>query len=155
MRARIYLTLSALCLLSAVVNAQTVPALVNYQGRLANPDGTALATGDYQLTFRVYDSATNSGGLVWGPQMFDSVAGQGHGGRIPVVQGYFNVMLGPVDTNGVSLDTAFNATNRFVEIRVGTNSPNVWSTERFQPRMTTARTYLVNVHFATPQAYEH
>jgi len=124
MRTKIYLTLLALCLFSASANAQTVPALVNYQGRLANPDGTALATGDYQLTFRVYDSATNSAAtnLVWGPQVFDGVAGQGHGGKIPVVQGYFNVMLGPVDTTNRSLADAFTATNRFVEIQVGTNS---------------------------------
>ena len=106
-----------------LIKAQTVPALVNYQGRLANPDGTALATGDYQLTFRVYDAATNSTGLVWGPQVFDGSTGAGRGSRIPVVQGYFNVMLGPVDTNGVSLANAFNSTNRFVEIRVGTNNP--------------------------------
>jgi hypothetical protein len=121
----LYLALAAGLASTNLANAQTVPPLVNYQGRLANPDGTALATGDYTLTFRVYDHATNSfsTNLIWGPQVFDGVAGQGHGGKIPVVQGYFNVMLGPVDTNGVSLDTAFNGTNRYVEIRVSTNNP--------------------------------
>jgi hypothetical protein len=118
-----FVALTVLLLSAAAGTAQTVPALINYQGRLANPDGTALATGDYTLTFRVYDSATNSAGLVWGPQVFDGVAGQGHGWNIPVVQGYFNVMLGPEDTATNSLANAFNATNRYVEIQVGTNNP--------------------------------
>lgn len=107
--------------------AQTVPALVNYQGRLANPDGTPLATGDYALTFSVYASATNPStaatNLIWGPQVFDGASAAGHGGRIPVVQGHFNVILGPVDVHGVSLAEAFSTTNRYVEIRVGTNAP--------------------------------
>jgi len=112
-----------LLLAPALINrAQSVPALVNYQGRLLNPDGTALATADYQLTFNIYD-ATNNGNLVWGPQVFDGQAAQGHGLRIPVVQGYFNVMLGPVDTYGASLASAFNATNRFVEITVSNHLP--------------------------------
>src|ERR1041384_5477132 len=76
-------------------SAQSVPALINYQGRLSNPDGSPLATSDYQLTFNIYDSSNISGGLVWGPQIFDGQSAQGHGSRIPVVQGYFNVMLGP------------------------------------------------------------
>jgi len=103
--------------------AQGVPPLVNYQGRLSNPDGTPLATADYQLTFNIYDSATNSTGLVWGPQVFDGQAEQGHGPRIPVVQGYFNVMLGPVDTSNRSLADAFYATNRFVEVTVSNHAP--------------------------------
>jgi hypothetical protein len=45
-----------------------------------------LATADYQLTFNIYDAATN-GALVWGPQVSDSQTAQGHGPEIPVVQG--------------------------------------------------------------------
>ena len=67
--------------------AQSVPPLVNYQGRLSNPDGSPLPTADYTLTFNLYDAATN-GTLVWGPQVFDGTAAQGHGAKIPVVQGY-------------------------------------------------------------------
>ena len=47
----------------------------------------------------------------------------GHGPRVPVVQGYFNLMLGPVDTNNVSLAEAFGAANRFVEVTVSTRPP--------------------------------
>src|SRR5262245_57758505 len=83
-------SLFILLVLGQAAWAQTVPAMVNYQGRLSNPDGSPLATADYQLTFNVYDSATNAAGLVWGPQVFDGSAGAGHGPKIPVVQGYFN-----------------------------------------------------------------
>src|SRR5262249_12012486 len=57
--------------------SQTVPALINYQGRLADSNGVALPTSDYQLAFNIYDAATG-GNLVWGPQVFDGTAGQGH-----------------------------------------------------------------------------
>lgn len=83
-------------------HSQNVPALVNYQGRLANPDGSPLPTADYTLTFNIYDAATN-GALVCGPQVFDGFAAQGHGPRIPVVQGYFNVMLGSVKAKTLKL----------------------------------------------------
>jgi len=103
--------------------AQTVPPLVNYQGRVANPDGSALNTANYQLIFNIYDAASG-GGLVWGPQVFDGTAALGHGALIPVVQGYFNVMLGPVDVTGRPLAGAFNASNRFIEVTV-TNHPPI------------------------------
>ena len=118
-------TIAAVIIYLQFVNAaraQSVPPLVNYQGRLANPDGSALPTADYQLAFKIYDAATN-GALVWGPQIFDGTVAQGHAARIPVVQGYFNCMLGPVDTNGISLANAFNASNRFVEITITNHAP--------------------------------
>ena len=102
--------------------AQSVPSLVNYQGRLANPDGSPLPTADYTLTFNLYDAATN-GALVWGPQVFDGAVAQGHGARIPVVQGYFNVMLGPQDTTGRSLSDAFSNPTRYVEVTVSNRPP--------------------------------
>ena len=76
-------------------SAQSVPSLINNQGRLSDSNGVALPTTDYQLSFSIWD--TNSGGnLVWGPQIFDGVQGtNGHGLKVPVVQGYFNVILGP------------------------------------------------------------
>ncbi len=115
----------AICLVlsSASLHAQTVPPLINYQGRLSDPDGSPLPTADYALTFKIFDAPTN-GTLVWGPQIFDGTTGlSGHGSKIPVVQGYFNVMLGPVDVFTNSLLTAFSGSNRFVEITVGTNNP--------------------------------
>ena len=56
--------------------AQTVPPLINYQGKLVNSNGLPVSTGDYQLRFRVYDAVTN-GNLIWGPQIFNGQAGPG------------------------------------------------------------------------------
>jgi hypothetical protein len=111
-----------LILLPLQLFAQSVPPLVNYQGQLSNPDGSPLATANYQLTLKVYDAASG-GNLVWGPEIFDGNAGLGHGAMIPLVQGYFNVILGPSDTSGNSLGGAFNATNRFIEVTVSNNPP--------------------------------
>ena len=107
---------------TATVLGADVPPLINYQGRLSNADGSALVTSDYALSFSVYDSAQN-GSIVWGPQIFDGATGIGHGPRIPVVQGYFNTMLGPDDTNQLSLAKIFSVANRYIEIKVGTNGP--------------------------------
>jgi microcystin-dependent protein len=102
--------------------AQSVPALINYQGQVLAADGTPLATGDYTLTFQIFDAA-DGGTLIWGPQVLDGAGSAGHGPRIPVVQGFFNVMLGPVDTAARPLSGAFQAATRFLEIKVGTNDP--------------------------------
>ena len=106
----------------ATAQSPNVPQLINYQGRLANADGGALVTGDYALSFSIYDSAER-GTKVWGPQVFDGVTGSGHGLKVSVVQGYFNTLLGHVDTNGIPIAAAFGSNNRFIEISVGTNPP--------------------------------
>jgi microcystin-dependent protein len=96
--------------------------LINYQGQISNPDGTVPATADYELSISIHDAETG-GSLVWGPQKFNGSSGVGLGLKVPVVQGYFNVLLGPVDTLGRSLGTNFTSDTRYIEIKVGTNSP--------------------------------
>src|SRR5689334_14383542 len=100
--------------------AQVVPPLINYQGRLTDAQGEPLPTADYVLSFSVYGSSSG-GDRIWGPQMFDGNSGRGHGPKIPVVQGYFNVMLGPEDTNRASIALAFAGSNRWVQIILGNN----------------------------------
>ena len=80
------------------VAAQSVPPLINYQGKLVNSNSIPLPTGDYELRFSIWDAATG-GTQVWGPQIFNGQAdpGLGLGPKVPVVQGWFNVTLGPVD----------------------------------------------------------
>ncbi len=111
-----------LCAFAASVLSQSVPPLINYQGRLANPDGSPVSTADYQLSFRIYDAATN-GALVWGPQIFDGLAAQGHGARVPVVQGYFSVILGPSDINTKSIADSFTGPNRYLEVTMSNRPP--------------------------------
>jgi hypothetical protein len=114
-------------LLAAVAAAQqSVPPYVNYQGRLTDASGNPLATGDYALKFTVWDSATG-GTQVWGPLWFDRAAGQvlsnGHKYRVPVIQGYFNVMLGEVDDASRSVLTAFNDASRYVQVEITAGPP--------------------------------
>ena len=108
-------------LVSVRIEAQTVPPLINYQGKLVSSNGLPVSTGDYELRFRIWDAATG-GNLVWGPQVFNGQSGPGFGPLVPVVQGWFNVMLGPVATNSVPIANAFTGTNRFMEIQLGTNA---------------------------------
>jgi hypothetical protein len=90
---------------------------------LTDANGNALPTADYMLTFKIYDAATG-GSLIWGPQVFDGTTGTtGHRGKVPVVQGYFNLMLGETDTASRSIADAFNGATRYVEVQVGGNNP--------------------------------
>jgi hypothetical protein len=88
-------------------SAQSVPPLMNYQGHLTNANGQPLATGQYTLTFNVYNVPTG-GATVWGPQAI----------MADVVDGYFNVVLSTDSTGGDSITTAFIAQPRYVSIRV-------------------------------------
>ncbi len=112
-----------LALVAVAAGAQSVPPLINYQGRLANADGTPLPTSDYSLTIRLWNAPTG-GVSVWGPQCFDGEVGPGHCVRMPIVQGYFSVTLGPIDTNGASLASVFSASNCFVEVSIS-NRPAI------------------------------
>ena len=98
--------------------AQLVPEYLNYQGLLKAADGSPLATGNYTIEFNVYDQANPGGNKVWGPFLFDGNAGNGHSRRVPVVNGGFNVIIGPKDTGGHSIANAFTGPNRFIEIRL-------------------------------------
>lgn len=102
--------------------AQSVPEYVNYQGLLKAADGSPLATGNYTIEFNTYDQA-NGGTKVWGPFLFDGGPGNGHGALVPVVNGSFNVIIGPNDTDGDSIADAFNGPNRFIEIKVNGGAP--------------------------------
>ena len=78
--------------------AQTVPPLINYQGKLVSSNGLPVSTGDYELRFRIWDAATG-GNLVWGPQVFNGQSGPGFCPLVSAVQGWFNVIFGPSDIN--------------------------------------------------------
>jgi hypothetical protein len=100
------------CLLLAALSltgtAQTVPPLINYQGKLTDAQGNPLPDGDKSVSFTIYGSAAGSD-TIWGPQTFNSV---------PVAQGYFNVMLGPSDSGNRNLVDAFSGPDRYVGISV-------------------------------------
>ena len=79
---------------------------VNYQGRLAAPDGTPK-NGTFGMTFAIYDAASG-GNLVWGPESHSAV---------PVTNGLFNVGLGSLTSGGIPT-TVWNG-DRYLQITVG------------------------------------
>jgi len=98
------------------------PPYVNYQGLLNGANGQPLPTGNYGIEFSIYSQA-QGGTRVWGPFVFDGGAGAGHGPIVAVANGHFNVIIGPLDTAGNSLASAFATPNSFIEMRVNGGSP--------------------------------
>jgi len=102
----------------------SVPQLINYQGYITNAEGKGI-TGTYKIKFRLYDSITK-GNILWGPQTFNSV---------PVVQGQFNVILGPLDEAERSIDYAFNSDNNcYLGMKVGDKNSNLNDIVEITPR---------------------
>jgi hypothetical protein len=101
------------------------PAYLNYQGRLNDAAGQPLATATYTLEFNIYNDpvGTNPTNRVWGPFILDGGAAAGHGAAVDVINGRFNVILGPADTTGRSIRDAFEAENRYLEIKVNNGAP--------------------------------
>jgi len=139
---RTVLIVVSILIVAGLVQAQSVPDFVNYQGRLTDESGAPLATGDYALRFEVYDDPI-AGSRVWGPLCFDLETGatpsDGHKFKVPVVQGYFNVVLdqdnGCTDCTDTTPDgdglaapvsSAFTAALRYVEVAVWNETGLVW-----------------------------
>lgn len=126
---RVFVAAILLALTVAVAQAQnvTVPQLVNYQGRLTDINGDPLSTANYTMEFNIYPVKTG-GTALWGPLIFDNGTGTGHGNRVPVVQGHFNVFLGPVDTTNRPIATAFaqnSVTYLSVKVTTGPWQPSL------------------------------
>jgi len=101
--------LLCLCLLvaSVCVKAQTTaaPSLLNFQGRLARPDGIPVANGNYSVRFSLWN-AVSSGTERWN-QTISAVA---------VKNGTFAVILSGFPVN------VFDG-NLWLEIKVGSDTP--------------------------------
>lgn len=107
----------------------SVPQLVNYQGRLTDAAGDPLPTAEYDIAFTIYDadgSVGNEGNVVWGQVTY---------GAVPVVQGHFNVLLGPTDneTPPRGIAYVFTEPNRYLEITLVGTGPG-GSDEVIAPR---------------------
>jgi len=100
----------------------SVPQLINYQGMLTNAEGQPLETKEYKLSFSIFNQPTG-GTAVWGPQIFDGKLEVGHGAKVPVVRGHFNVILGPQDINKRIVTEAFQTDKAYLEISVENNNP--------------------------------
>lgn len=101
---------------SLVLTASAVPGLLNYQGKLLDPEtNQALTDGPHTLVFQLHDSATD-GNVLWGP--FSITANTSNG--------FFNVILGPSDTTDPprEIENAFgNSDSVFLSISVDGGTP--------------------------------
>lgn len=95
--ARRYVVMALLCfgLISTLLSlpaqaADTLPHTMNFQGRLTDTSGQPVADGLYNMTFRLYDSATG-GTMKW------SEARQ-TGSRVQVTGGTFSAQIGAVSS---------------------------------------------------------
>lgn len=121
----------------------SVPEYINYQGKLIGVDSKEL-TGihDKVMRFGIWDDPTD-GIEVWGPQIFDGATGEGHGPLVHVVEGYFNVILGPYDTKAPArlLGNAFTGSELYLEITVVDGEPPA-------PRVLEPRQKILSVPYA-------
>jgi hypothetical protein len=84
-----------------------IPHLINYQGMLTDNGGTPLS-GDFDLTFTIYDAPTN-GTALWTETHT----------AVPVENGLFNVILGG-ETTPIPA-SVFDAPERYLGIKVETD----------------------------------
>lgn len=110
---------------ASVLPSLAQPEYINYQGRLNDAAGQPLATGSYTIEFRIYDDPVlaEPGNLSWGPFILNGTTEAGHGPAVSIVNGRFNVIVGPEDTASRSIRDAFAGENRFLELRVNGGAP--------------------------------
>lgn len=115
--------LAALALNVDGVRAQSAPSLINYQGQLLDATGAPMPAGDYVFEVRMF-TGESGGTAVWGPQIFNGQSGTGLGPRVVLVDGRFNVILGPEDTQERELSSVVaDNPSLFIELKVGTANP--------------------------------
>ena len=80
-----------------------VPALINYQGKIADADGLPVE-GELSITFRIYDAASG-GSSLWEEAQ-----------TVMVLNGVYNTLLGSVSAFDEDL---FDGAERYLSIQVG------------------------------------
>src|SRR5262245_20144137 len=104
--------LLALGQVSTVAQIAPVPPLMNFQGRLARPDGTLVANGTYTVTFKLF-SAPTGGTTLWS-----------HTLPVTVRNGTFAALLGGTSgTQSGPLNSTLFSADRWLEIQIGTDAP--------------------------------
>lgn len=116
--------LTLLCLLAAPAPATAqsgIPAAINYQGKLTDNLGNPVASGYYEVSFRIWDHPTQAatGNYLWGRTFPLNV----------VTNGMFNVLLtddgsqfnSPATPKVASLLQAFEGADRYLGLAVSRN----------------------------------
>jgi hypothetical protein len=90
-----FLTFFFLLFFACEIFSQGIPQTINYQGVLKDASGNIVNNGDYNLTFKIYDSETG-GTPLWTETKL-----------INVVDGIFSTQLGSVTPLTLSFDNAY------------------------------------------------
>jgi hypothetical protein len=90
----------------ALAQVSAVPPLMNFQGRLAKPDGTPVSDGNYSITFTLFTAATG------GTQKWTETSNP-----VSVKNGVFAVLLGRT----TPLTDSLFAGSLFLEVKVGSD----------------------------------
>jgi len=100
------------------VSAWAVPTIINFQGKLADPDGVSVPDGSYTMRFVIYDDVAPGGTLLWQEDQ-----------SVPVAEGIYNVQLGYVTVFPADL---FDNAALYLEVRVYNQGTSSWET--LEPR---------------------
>lgn len=97
--------------------AQTnVPNIINYQGQLVNADGTPITPDtegnnqEFTIEIRIFDGAEPGATEIYGPQSFPFT---------PIIEGYYNILIGPEDSQGRRIDEQLDGADLYLEVKVG------------------------------------
>ena len=98
------------CLLADPSKASAaINPMINFQGKLTNPDGTNVTDGTYSIVFSIY-AAASGGTAIWTETQ----------GSVSVTAGIFQVALGSVTALPGSVD--FNSGPLYLGVKVGTDA---------------------------------
>ncbi|NBD74174.1 hypothetical protein GVX82_04005, partial [Patescibacteria group bacterium] len=116
-----FATLLALLIAGVCSGASTVFAFneeINYQGKLLDSSGSAVADGTYHMRFRLYDAASG------GTELWEGDRSLLPGNRVPVTSGLFSVLLGSSSPlSGVDFTQTL-----YLEVAIGGTASSSWET---------------------------
>lgn len=95
----------------------TINNEINFQGKLANPDGTNVTDGSYSIRFRIYNHASNDGAAACAA---NSCLWEETQGTVAVDDGIFRVALGSSTALPGSVD--FNTAGLYLGVKVGSDA---------------------------------
>lgn len=104
----ITITLTLLVLLATCACSDSVPSLINYQGKVYQPSGAAVPDGPYKMRFAIYDVPTG-GDALW-TETYDALQVKGSA---------FHVLLGSVNPIGASI---FNSADRYLGVQLANDA---------------------------------
>ena len=131
----VFLVSAVFCLFFYFSAKASINKQVNYQGKLTDGNNWAVADGNYNMVFKIYDAVTG-GNLLW-----TGTHTSANGNPVAVSAGIFSVLLGSGTGNTLNLDFS-NSSNYYLQIEIYNSGTSAW--EVFDPRRPVA---------SVPQAY--